>query len=154
MDLIKQFCKDNGINNYSITNGIVDVNGDVDLSYKNLTELPIRFGIVKGDFNINQNKLTTLKGCPHTVIGNFDCYLNELTDLKYCPSVVDGFFDCSDNNIEILDNLPDKLMGKFYCKNNLLDIDLNERGYIEDFESFLKNKKRTNKIKNILERKV
>jgi len=60
----------------------IDVNGDVDLSYRGLTKIPIIFRNVTGDFDCSDNKLTSLKGGPETVGGDFYCYDNNLKSLE------------------------------------------------------------------------
>ena len=48
------------IKNYSIQpNGIVDVNGDVNLYNKKLTSIPVQFGSVGEDFDCSYNNLTS-----------------------------------------------------------------------------------------------
>lgn len=60
---IDQICEDYGIENYRINkDGTVDVDSDVNLSHKELMELPLKFGKVTGNFNCNDNLLTTLEG--------------------------------------------------------------------------------------------
>ena len=69
-----------GVENYSIADdGVVDVNGTVDISFKKLKEIPVQFGLVKGDFNCSNNKLESLKGSPQTVGVSFFCHENRLT---------------------------------------------------------------------------
>ena len=106
----------------------ISVNGNVDLSDKNLKSIPIKFKevtgyfycdnnqltslehcpeTVGGYFYCNNNQLTSLRGCPETVGGDFNCYRNQLTSLKYCPETVDGGFNCSDNQITNFDGLPE-----------------------------------------------
>lgn len=57
---------------------IVNVNEPVDLSLRNITSLPVRFGKVNGPFKINNNPLITLEGCPNTVC-SFDCSNTKIT---------------------------------------------------------------------------
>jgi len=45
-------------------NGEVDVDGAVDMSGMQLTEIPVKFGRVNGNFHCYYNNLTTLKNCP------------------------------------------------------------------------------------------
>ncbi|NBO23267.1 hypothetical protein EBU94_08025, partial [bacterium] len=53
---IKKICEKYKIYNYNINDdGSVDVDGDVDLSNKELTRLPIRFGKVSGSFICSHN---------------------------------------------------------------------------------------------------
>ena len=46
-----------------------------------ITELPLKFGIVTGYFYCGDNKLTTLEGAPYSVSSRFYCYGNPLPDL-------------------------------------------------------------------------
>ena len=104
---IHKLCKEYGIENYTINNGLVDVDGDVDLSGKGLTKLPVKFGNVSGIFNCQNNQLTSLEGAPQSVGGDrFNCNNNQLTSLEGCPKEVGNTFDCSINNIYRLDFLP------------------------------------------------
>ncbi len=88
-----------GIKNYTINkDGTVDVEGDVDIFYKNLTgEIPIQFNKVGGSFYCYNNKLISLKGAPEKVGGDFSCTYNNLTSLKGAPKEVGRDFDCSNN---------------------------------------------------------
>jgi len=96
---IHLICKKYGIDNYTINNGVVDVNGDVHLDDKGLTKIPLNFGAVSGDFWCSNNKLKSLEGCPSHVGGNFWCSYNKLTSLEGCPSQVGGDFWCSNNPV-------------------------------------------------------
>ncbi len=84
--------------------GKVDVAGNVDISQRGLTEIPVKFGKVDSHFNCNSNNLTTLKNC---------------------PDYVGGMFQCSDNNLTSLDFYPNKLNSNFWLfhleHNNLTD---------------------------------
>ena len=92
------------IKNYHINDNLtVDVDDYVDLSFKELTEIPFQFGKVKGGFNCSYNRLKLLKGCPEIVNGHFWCDNNKLTSLKGCPEEIKGYFFCDDylkNSIE------------------------------------------------------
>lgn len=60
--------KELDIDNYTISEtGIVDVKGTVDISFKDLKKIPIRFGIVRGDFNCSNNQPDSLTGSPQMV---------------------------------------------------------------------------------------
>ena len=84
------------IQNYTISsNLIVNVKGDVSLINKQLTTIPVQFGVVNGDFIISMNKLTSLKGSPTKVGGSFYCTDNKLENLEYSPRIVGGDFYCS-----------------------------------------------------------
>jgi hypothetical protein len=122
---VQEICKKYGIKNWSInSDGLVDVDGCVDLSFKKLTELPLKFGKVTGDFDcggfFENNKLTTLKGCPNTVGGWFDCRDNKLTSLEFCPRSVGTNFYCRWNNIREFTGLK-YIGGDFYCTGNPIE---------------------------------
>ena len=117
---IHELCKKYGIENYTINNGLVDVDGDVDLCNENLTKLPIKFGNVSGDFYCGNNQLKTLEGCPEEVGGDFYCYNNQLTTLEGCPEEVGGDFKCFRNKITSLKGGPQYVSKTFNCGNNQL----------------------------------
>ncbi len=115
---IHEICKKYNIRNYEINNGLVDAY-NVDLSWRNLTELPLNFGEITGFFSCVHNKLTTLKGCPVRVNGSFDCSCNKLTKLDYLPDYIGDSFSCQYNELKILDGLEKCwLVGKIYCIGN------------------------------------
>ena len=112
--MISLICEKYNITNYTInSDGSIDVNGDVDLSYKNLTELPLIFNKVTGYFTCSCNRLTSLKGCPRWIGGFFTCGNNQLTSLKFSPDYVGGDFYCKYN--QLTDNYCDtEIGGRFY----------------------------------------
>ena len=74
---IDSICKKYGIENYSVNkDGSVDVEGDVYLSYKKLTKLPLKFGSVSGDFLCNNNSLPEVEERLikdfYTLYGNYE----------------------------------------------------------------------------------
>ena len=78
-DEIEEKLKEYKIENYTINDdGSIDVDGDVYLSNKNLTEIPFNFNKVTGDFDCSDNELTSLKGSPKEVGGNYITY----TDIR------------------------------------------------------------------------
>jgi hypothetical protein len=116
---INQLCKKYGIRNYTIVDGLVNVDGGVNLYSRRLTQLPVRFGIVTGFFDCGNNKLTTLEGSPKEVGGYFVCSSNKLTDLTGSPNTVGGYFDCSNNELTSLEGSPKEVYGgDFDCSNN------------------------------------
>ena len=116
---IHLICEKYNTKNYKINNGLVDVDGDVSLSYHNLTHLPLNFGEIKGYFNCGSNELTTLKGCPKRIDGYFGCSNNKLNKLDYLPEFIGGDFYCGNNSIKTLDGLEKCwLVGKIYCSDN------------------------------------
>ena len=115
---IDSICSEYKITNYTINeDGSIDVRGDVSLSYKGLTELPLKFRNVTGGFSCSSNQLTSLEGCPKSVAGGFWCYDNQLTSLVGSPQSVGGHFACYNNQLISLDGWP-KVSGVFHCSNN------------------------------------
>ena len=112
--MISSICKKYNIKNYTINDdGSIDVNGDVNLSKKGLTELPLRFNKVTGYFHCGMNKLTSLKGCPRWVGSWFICSRNELPSLEFVPEYVGSSFYCIWNRLT--DNYCDtEIGGSFY----------------------------------------
>ena len=83
VDNIHKICEVYGITNYTINaDGSIDVDGDVDLWSRGLSELPVKFNHVSGGFCCSWNKLKTLEGSPQSVGGYFSCYKNNLTNLE------------------------------------------------------------------------
>jgi len=108
---INSICKEYSIMDYTVNkDGYVDVDGTVNLRYRSLTKLPLRFGKVTGYFYCYKNQLTTLEGSPYWVGKNFDCSNNELTTLEGGPKTV---------------------ISRYYCSNNQL---VNFKGFPEDYE--------------------
>jgi hypothetical protein len=116
---IERLCKEYGIENWTINSeGLVDVDGDVDLSYMGLTKIPINFGRVGGYFYCYNSELTTLAGAPREVGGNFYCYNNKLTTLEGAPSKVGGNFYCRNNQLWTFKGAPEFIGGDFSCHSN------------------------------------
>jgi hypothetical protein len=112
--MISLICKKYNITNYTINpDGSIDVNGDVWINNKELTELPLTFNKVTGYFDCGGNSLTTLKGSPKWVGGFFYCDNNQLTSLEFSPEYVGGWFSCEFN--DLIDNYcGTEIVGKFY----------------------------------------
>jgi hypothetical protein len=117
---VEKICKKFGIRNWSIRDGLVDVDGHVHLWNKGLTKLPLKFGRVSGGFDCENNNLTTLEGAPKEVSGYFYCYYNNLTTLEGAPKEVGGNFSCRNNNLTTLEGAPKEVGGDFSCRNNNL----------------------------------
>ena len=114
MNFIHDICKRYNITNYTINDdGSIDVVGNVNLWYHELTELPLTFNRINGDFRCSNNRLTTLKGCPRWVSGYFSCANNKLTSLKFSPDYVGDFFSCEYNNLTH-NYCETEIMGNFY----------------------------------------
>lgn len=112
------------IENYSINpDGSIDVDGHVDISSRDLTLLPLRFGRIMGNFNVQNNRLTTLYGAPMAVGGKFNCYHNRLTNLIGSPEWVGGDFYVYNNKLISLHGAPNEVGGNYYISaNNLTNL--------------------------------
>jgi hypothetical protein len=119
---VAKICRKYGIKNWSInSDGLVDVDGEVDLSVDGLKKIPLKFGEVTGGFLCWDNELTSLEGAPHTV-GYFVCNLNQLTSLEFAPKKVRNYFDCRNNNIRSFEG-PINIRSDFRCwKNPIYEI--------------------------------
>jgi hypothetical protein len=105
---IKRWLSKYNITNYTINDDLtVDVDGNVDLRYKNITKLPFQFGNVSGYFDCSHTKLSSLKNCPISVQYFFSCACNRgnLTSLQYCPIYVGGDFYCHYNSLSSIKEL-------------------------------------------------
>lgn len=79
----------------------VDIYDRLDLSYMELTSIPIEFNFIEGYFDCSDNNLTSLKGCPKVIKGDFFCYNNQLSNLQFSPEIVKGnIINFSKNPIE------------------------------------------------------
>jgi hypothetical protein len=132
---IENICQEYDIQNYTInSDGTVDVEGNVDISKRNLSKLPLKFGRVTGGFYCYINKLTTLLGCPMEVGGDFWCYRTQLTTLESDPDripEVGGDFDCHGNKLTTLLDCPKEVGGSFICDNNQLTIINDELEFVK-----------------------
>jgi len=109
------------IKNYTFNDDLsIDVNGNVNLSYRVLTKLPIKFRNVSGFFDCSGNNLTSLEGCPEMVGGDFNCSCNNLTSLLGSPKTVLGSFYCRGNKLTSLEGGLKTVLGNFNCYNNNL----------------------------------
>jgi len=125
---IHSICKKWKIENYTINEDLsIDVDGDVDLISKDLTELPLKFRNVSGGFycynkrGITSNfQLTTLEGSPKEVGGDFYCVNNKLTNLIGSPNKVGRNFYCCDNQLTNLEGAPKEVGRDFACSDNKL----------------------------------
>ena len=119
LENIHEICKKYDIKNYTInSDGSIDVDGYVNLSFMNLTKLPIKFRKVIDNFFCSNNKLTSLEGAPIHVGGNFYCDKNRLTSLEGSPAHVGGYFSCYHNKVKSLEGGPYYVGGHFSFSNN------------------------------------
>ena len=125
---IDDICKKYNITNYTINeDDSIDVDGNVNISNRDLIELPIKFKYVHGDFLCSFNRFSSLLGFPEYVGGDFDCMSNELTTLEGCPSEIRGNFSCNNNKLTSLQHFP-------YIIGNNIDISFNN---LTSFDNYL-----------------
>ena len=99
---IHEICKKYRIRNYTInSDGSIDVDGDVDLLYLNLTKIPIKFNKINGYFDCSYNNLTSLENSPRWTKQSIFCIENSLTSLEGCP-ISDMHYYFIDNPLESL----------------------------------------------------
>ena len=114
-----EICEKYKIKNYTVNDdGSINVDGNVNLYYMELTELPLTFNKVTGHFECSCNKLTSLKGSPRWVGGSFHCGHNNLTSLEFGPVYVGDFFSCRGNDLTDLVGSPKEVGMYFYCSGN------------------------------------
>lgn len=115
---IHDICKKFGISNFSIyPDGSIDVNDDVNISARGLTEIPLKFNRINGIFNCSKNKLTSLENCPNAVNGFFDCSNNKLTTLDGIPEYISGSLICYRNPLKSLEGYNDDDYNYLHCDN-------------------------------------
>lgn len=117
---IDSICKKYGIKNYTVRDGLVDVDASVNLAYKDISELPLSFGIVNGSFDCREIGLTTLKGCPIEVASNLALTGNKLTSLKYCSKIVDSSLYVNGNMLTTMEGCPQYVRYSIFCNDNKL----------------------------------
>jgi hypothetical protein len=149
--MISLICKRYKITNYTINDdGSIDVNGDVYLINKGLTELPLIFNRVTGEFDCSRNRLTSLKGSPRWVGRYFDCGNNRLASLEFSPDYVGDGFYCGWN--QLTDNYSDtEIGGDFYTtsKQDGLIINNNIATNYKEFQKLYKRKLILNDLFNM-----
>jgi hypothetical protein len=146
METIHDICKRYNIKNYIVNDdGSIDVNGDVDLNSKRLTELPLTFNKVGGYFNCGNNRLTSLKGSPRWIGGSFSCVNNKLPSLEFSPDYVGLDFFCRYN--KLTNNYCDSEIGGYFY-TNLKQDGLTENNYNE-WRKLYKRKQILNQIFDI-----
>jgi hypothetical protein len=149
--MISLICKKYKITNYTINpDGSIDVDGNVDLSFKDLTELPLTFNRITGNFSCSCNNLTSLKGSPRWIGCHFTCSNNPLTSLEFSPDYVGGYFNCEYNNLT--HNYCDtEIGGRFYTslEQDGMIFDYNKVTNYNEWRKLYKRKQILNDIFNM-----
>ena len=139
---IKRWLDGMGVTNYTINDDLtVDVDDDVDLRFKNLTEIPVQFNEVKYYFSCAYNQLTSLEGSPRKVGDHFYCHNNQLTSLEDSPRKVGDYFYCHNNQLTSLEGSPEEVGCWFYS-----DI---QNFKPDEYKEFVKLRKRKEKLNSL-----
>lgn len=105
------------IKNYTINSDeTIDVDGSVNLSFKNIHKLEIQFNKVMGNFSISGNPLTTMKGFPKYIEGILNCNLTCLETLEYFPEYVGDYSFLNYLDLKSLDGYTGSF-NKLVCDN-------------------------------------
>lgn len=116
---IEKICLQYKIEKYSINpDGSVDVDGNVDLSSRNLSILPLKFRRVMGNFNVQYNCVRTLENSPVSVGGNLNCFNNHLKNFIGGPRWVGGDFYAYNNSLISLQGSPHEVVGNYFISGN------------------------------------
>ena len=102
MTHIESICRKYNIYNYTIKDGVVNVDGSVSFYDKGLYKMPLIFGKVTGNFSCAFNNLSSLSGCPKWIGGDFFCHGNKLKELNG-PDFVNGDFIIDKSIVEHID---------------------------------------------------
>lgn len=103
---------------FNLPKGFI-INGNIDLSHMDLTELPdLSTVIVRGAFDCSRNMLKSLNGAPKKV-ERFDCSFNVLQSLEFGPKKA-RFYNCSWNRLKDLVGAPEEVE-EFICSYNDLE---------------------------------
>ncbi len=131
---IHDICDKYKIRNYTINpDGSIDVDGNVNLKYNELTKIPIKFNKVSSWFKVSFNMLESLENSPNEVGGHFYCSHNNLKNLIGLPSKIFGPVRCIKNPLESLEGFELDYY-KLTCSNK---------------ENLIKKHKRSKKLKQI-----
>lgn len=107
--------------NYEVHDDLsISIDGDVNLTHKNLITLPVNFNEIRGVFNCSYNNLVSLKGAPKKVTHTFMAMKNKISflkDLPQCPEICLSY-----NNIKILDNIPEETIDLDLSYNDIQNI--------------------------------
>ena len=120
IEIIEKFLSNHNISNYTIRNdGKVDIDGNVNLEFYHLLELPIEFGNVTGNFWCSNNNLKSLDGSPDIVDGDFYCVAcHDLKSLEGGPKIVKGNYTITScHGLKSLKGCPEEIGGKFKIEN-------------------------------------
>lgn len=117
-EFIHNICKRYGIVKYTInSDGSIDVNGNVELSFNRFKRLPIKFNYVSGSFDISCNKLTTLEGLPNYIGGYLNLDYNDIEVLNI-DLICNYSISIGENPIKRIEYINPNIIGNIRIHNN------------------------------------
>ena len=126
-DKIGDICQKYNIRDYTITtDGIVNVDNDVYLQSRALSQFPLKLGKINGSFDCSDNCLITLIGGPNEVKGDYCCDQNKLLDVYGFPKYFYGRVGIEENPVyEVIESMlenPSVSYGERYyeCINKII----------------------------------
>lgn len=158
-DPIQKICNELGIKNFEIVEDLVNVNGNVSLTYRNLgmsgfEKLPIKFGEVTGNFMLNHTDLKSLEGSPRKVGGDFLCKGHDIPTLEGAPEIIGGDFLFVDNGLMSLEGAPRKVGGDFNFGSDIQRYSRVGKNNITSFKGIPENSINVNKFFNCYDNPV
>jgi len=103
---IKDWLDKMNIRNYTINSDLtVDVDGNINIRFKNLKYIPVKFRTLKGILNCSFNNLKSFDNLPTNIGSDFYCSNNKFTSFINSPKEVKGNIYCSDNRLSSLEGL-------------------------------------------------
>lgn len=111
------------IKNYTIQpDGVVDVNGDIDLNGFTEESILVQFGTVTGSFDLGQaTAITSFKGAPRIVGEHCYCDTSTMSSLEGIPKSIGGdvsFFKTNIKSLSGIDKLVNQIDGMVYLDEN------------------------------------
>lgn len=117
-EFIHTICKRYGIEKYTInSDGSIDVDGNVELSFNRFKRLPIKFNYVRGSFDISCNKLTTLEGLPNYIGGYLNLDYNDIEVLNI-DLICNYSISIGENPIKRIEYINPNIIGNIRIHNN------------------------------------
>jgi len=84
-------------NQYSVTNGRLDINTSLDLTNENFPSIPIPLGTINGSFNASNDALQSFQNFPTKVTGDFFVFDTNIPTLEGLNIEVGGNIDLAHN---------------------------------------------------------
>jgi hypothetical protein len=90
------------------SDGTFNYKGDLNFSFMDLlslTEIPIKFRVVRGGYDCSFNNLISLNNAPFYVYQSFFCTDNNLISYKDIPQIGKGTYSLKDNPFAVTDEV-------------------------------------------------